>query len=335
MVTAREKREAARAAVTNFKPQDVKVAVHESTTPKTGPGVMMAAISAVDPQINQLKEQLQERNAKVQELMDQVSSWEGDAHTKLIDSSLIVESRWANRHKDSFASPEFAQLKLEIESTGGNVQPIKVRAKGEKYEVVFGHRRARACQELGLPVLAVVVEAMSDLTLFAEMDRENRQRADLSAWEQGVMYERALTEGLFPSQRKLAEALGIDVSNAGKCLALARLPGAVINAFKSPLDIQLRWGGKLAKAFESDPDGLVQRAKAISKLEVRPKASEVFERLISASKGGSGSEPSPRTKLQLKADGSATIKFPPGALVEADIASIQKLIDDFLVSKKT
>lgn len=334
MVTAREKREAARAAVTNFKPQEVKVAVHESNAPKTGPGVMMAAISAVDPQINQLTEQLQERNAKVQELMDQVSSWEGDAHTKLIDSSLIVESRWANRHKDSFASPEFAQLKLEIESAGGNVQPIKVRAKGDKYEVVFGHRRARACRELGLPVLAVVVEAMSDLALFTEMDRENRQRADLSAWEQGVMYERALTEGLFPSQRKLAEALGIDLSNAGKCLALARLPDAVIGAFKSPLEIQLRWGGKLAKAYESDPDGLVQRAKSIAKLQPRPKAAEVFERLVNPQKRGSGSEPPPQPKVQIKADGSATIKFPPSSLDQADLASIQKLIDDFLALKK-
>jgi ParB-like chromosome segregation protein Spo0J len=66
------------------------------------------------------------------------------------------------------------------------------------------------------------------------MERENRARKNLSAWEQGTMYRRALDEGLYPSQRKLAEALGVDISLVSKSLALARLPDAVVRAFRQP-----------------------------------------------------------------------------------------------------
>ena len=42
------------------------------------------------------------------------------------------------------------------------------------------------------------------------MDRENREREDLSPYEQGTMYQQALDAGLFPSQRRLAEQLGVN-----------------------------------------------------------------------------------------------------------------------------
>ena len=82
-------------------------------------------------------------------------------------------------------------LKSEMESAGGNVQAIKVRpipgTEPQEYEIVFGHRRHRACLDLGLEVLATI-ESIDDKELFKEMDRENRQRADLRPYEQGLMY---------------------------------------------------------------------------------------------------------------------------------------------------
>lgn len=323
MATAKDKRAAARAALANLD-LGAPPAGSPDGGPKTGPGLLLRGVA--------INSELEEQN---KELKAKLAGWEGDAHARLIDPQLIDESAYANRHEASFQRQEFADLKAEIASAAGNVQPIKVRAKADgRFEVIFGHRRARACRELGLPVLAVIAEAMSDVALFVEMDRENRQRADLSPWEQGVMYERALSKGLFPSQRKLADALGIDLSNAGKCLALARLPEAVIAAFKNPLEIQLRWGGKLAKAFESDPDGLVKRAKAIAKIEPRPKAAEVFAKLVSGAGEGGGSEPLPKAKVQRKADGSAVVKLPPGTVSEDQFLALQKLIDDFLSSKR-
>lgn len=182
--------------------------------------------------------------------------------------SEIRPSSWANRHADSFKSAEFEALKAEIRSAGGNIQPIKVRPirdsrDGFKYEVVFGHRRHRACLELGLDVWTIV-EDMDDKHLFIEMDRENRQRADLRPYEQGLMYVRALDQGLFASIRKLAEDVGADPTNVSRAVGLARLPAALLDAFESRLDIQYRWVVDLKALVDKEPDVVLARAAGIS-----------------------------------------------------------------------
>ena len=177
--------------------------------------------------------------SEAEQLRQQLKAFEGASVARAMDARSIRPSRWANRHSASFAGSVYVELRDEIASAGGNVQPIKVRPLpapdgAVTHEVVFGHRRHRACLELGLPVLAMV-ESLDDQQLFAEMERENRARANLSVWEQGMMYRRALDEGLFSSQRKLSEALGVDVALVSKALSVARLPESVVAAFESPL----------------------------------------------------------------------------------------------------
>ena len=187
----------------------------------------------------------------------------------------------------SFAGQEFEDLKRDIAAQGRNVQPIKVRRLNDssgKYEIIFGHRRHRACLELGIEVLATIVEGLDDKHLFIEMDRENRQRKDLRPYEVGCMYAQALDEGLFPSARKLAEDVGIDQSQLTKALALARLPADVLQAFTSPLDLQYRWVADLNEALQRDPDFALAIAKAIRMESPRPPAAEVFRR-ITAKRG--------------------------------------------------
>ena len=214
-----------------------------------------------------------------------------------IDPKKIVPSKWANRHDDSYESSEFVQFKAEIESAGGNVQPIKVRPLPQgheyEYEVVFG--RHRACFELGLEVSAVV-ESIDDKSLFIEMDRENRQRADLRPYETGVMYAKALKEGLFPSAKKLAEAASIDPTYLGRALALAGLNTDVINAFSSPLDLQFRWASELTEALKKDPDRVLAEAKAIQGESPRPASKHVLRRLVD---GGSTVLPPSLKKIPL------------------------------------
>jgi len=185
-----------------------------------------------------------------------------------IDPKEIRQSEWSNRHEDSFKSAEFAALKDEIKSAGKNAQAIKVRPikdpqDGFKYEVVFGHRRHRACLELGLDVIAVI-DDLDDKALFIEMDRENRQRADLRPYEQGVMYARAMDRGMFPSIRKLADDAGADSTNASRVISLARWPATVLDAFESRLDVQYRWIIDLIPVLEKEPDSVLARAAEIS-----------------------------------------------------------------------
>lgn len=231
---------------------------------------------------------------QTQELRAQVQRLEGERGAQPLDPKLIRPSRWANRHLSSFASPEFWALRAEIESAGGNVQPVKVRplhepdSNGARYELVFGHRRHRACLELGLPVLAVVAE-LDDRALFAEMDRENRARANLSAYEQGAMYRRALDEGLFPSLRKLAEAIGASAGTISKAISITELPDAVVRAFPSPGTISFAWAADLRAALERNAEAVLAAAEAMP-----PGAGprEVLARLLDAAVS-SGNTPSP------------------------------------------
>jgi ParB family transcriptional regulator, chromosome partitioning protein len=243
-----------------------------SNTLRTSPGQMLM--------VNSL---MKESNAKVALLEERLKEFEGALPVRLLEADKIVASHWANRNPQSFNSPDFAALKEEIANAHGNVQPIKVRPvkdDAERYEIVFGHRRHRACLELGLPVLALV-EEISDVDLFKEMDRENRARLDLSPWEQGMMYRRALDEKLFASQEQLAKEIGVDAGNLSKALKLAALDSSLVEAFASPLDLQYRWAKPLAEALKADSAGVLERARNLK--ENRPESlspKDIFDQLV-------------------------------------------------------
>jgi ParB family chromosome partitioning protein len=226
-----------------------------------------------------------EVHREVVRLRERLTEFDGAQATRQLDPKLITASRWANRDASHFQTLAFMRLKEEIASSGGNVQPIKVRSivgapsGAAQYEVVFGHRRHRACLELGLPVLALVDPAMKDIDLFVEMERENREREDLSAWEQGVMYLRALEQGLFPSAKQLAAAIDRDLGNIGKAMALAKLPAEVIRAFGSPMNLQFRWATALKDAHQRDPEGLLAAAREIAARTPATTPAEAFGEL--------------------------------------------------------
>jgi len=223
---------------------------------------------------------------QVLDLQAQVAKYEGAQLVTKLDPRRIKQSRWKNRHELSYSTQEYAELKAEIDAAGGNVQPIKVRLVGkgadgqDEYEIVYGRRRLRACLELGFEV-AAIVEDMDDLELFKEMERENRSRADLSPWEQGVMYKDALDAKLFTSQRQMAAVLNVSPGALSMALALASLPDEVINAFPSPLELQYRWAAELTQALEKDTARVITVAQELVAKSPRPKAKEVLVALLS------------------------------------------------------
>lgn len=320
------------------KPAGNSAPVAEPPKPKTAPGTMMGFLTAQSGAVQE---------AEV--LRARVKALEEEAPLRKLDPSTIRLSRWANRHEASFLTAEFQELRAEIAAAGGNVQPIKVRPvpvlngstdhSGPSFEVIFGHRRHRACAELGIPVLATVEEA-SDLNLFEQMERENRGRKNLSAWEQGTMYRRALDDGLYSSLRRLAEGLGVDVSLVSKSVSLARLPEAVVAAFQSPLDIQFRWAAPLTEAMQKDPDGTLSRARELAATRHELSASAILSKLVGAP------EPAPgrsavqtltiskagkvAAKLTSDAKGRAVVRFEAGVLPESKRKALVKVIEDLL-----
>lgn len=301
----------------------------ESRTPRTGPGQMLA-----------FRSHMQENNQKVESLQARLKEFEGSLPVRLLEPQEVHPSKWANRHASSFSLPAFETLKGEIESAGRNVQPIKVRPRpggAGGYEIVFGHRRHRACLELGIPV-AALIEAVDDKALFAAMDRENRMRADLSPFEQGQMYRRALDEGLYASLRQLAYELGVDPGNVSRAVSIARLPAEVLAAFGSPTQIQYRWGQELHAALQRDPEGVVSRAKALAQGGARLSASQVLDRLTGKAPvlkpGGVALTRQGKAvgKLLRRSDGSISLSLQAGVMDEAACARLQAAVEALLAS---
>lgn len=245
----------------------------------TAPGIAFMAGELrkdADKEIIQLKEEL----AKASSLNAQ---FEQAYPTRRIDPTRIRPSSLANRLEESFRTESFEEFRREIASSGGNIEAIWVRpVQGDPdcdYEIVFGHRRHRACKELGLPVLAMIRPA-TDVELFLAMERENRSRKDLTPYETGLHYARALDTGLWPSVRAMSSALNVSRALVDFSLNLARLPQEVVDAFPSPLRLQFRWGGLLQKALEADRDRVIERAKALAALKPKRTASEVLAALL-------------------------------------------------------
>ena len=289
---------------------------------RTGPGQMLM--------VNSL---MKESNEKVALLEARLKQFEGGLPVLLLDGAQVVASKWANRARESFDHQDFQRLKADIVYSGGNVQPIKVRpmaGRPNMYVIIFGHRRHRACVEVGLPVLAVV-ENLSDAELFKQMDRENRARADLSPWEQGMMYRQALAERLFPTREQLARELGIDAGNLSKALRLADLDAAIVQAFASPLALQYRWAKPLADAVLRDRVRVLTAAKELA--SVAPgtmTAKSVFDRLTGALPSSVRVEHVRIGKrvvadIEVHAD-RVTVRFMSGLLSESRIAKLRDFI---------
>ena len=330
------------------------VAERPRDRPYTGVGSVMAAITR-EAEVSQ---ELAGVQGQLSEARRQLDGFKDAVLVMALDPTSIRRSRWANRNQAEFSTPEFHALKAEIEQAGGNVQPIKVRfmtaettavptpaaeaaaavfdGQTPRYEIVYGHRRHQACLELGMPVNAVVAQVMSDQALFAAMDRENRSRKNLSAWEQGRMYSDALKAGLFPSLRRLSESLGVNLSDASRTVQLAKLPADVVAAFASPLDLKVRWAKPLVDALQKDPDTVLAKARMIAKSRGDLLASQIFDRLIGVAAPSASPMSAvlmagkPVAMLKTSRQGRVVVEFEPGALPAARYAAFVSLVEAFL-----
>ncbi|MBW2672670.1 MAG: ParB/RepB/Spo0J family partition protein [Deltaproteobacteria bacterium] len=96
----------------------------------------------------------------------------------------------------------------------GLLQPIVVRQDGDRFEIVFGHRRYLAVRQLGLKTITATVREMNDADVALDRATENIQRDDLSPVEEGAIY------------KDLMETHGLTVEEVGR--RMGKSPGVVI-----------------------------------------------------------------------------------------------------------
>ena len=111
----------------------------------------------------------------------------------------------------------------------GLLQPITVRKNGDKFELIAGERRYRACLLNGdNDIEAIIMESSDDESAKLALI-ENLQREDLNAIEQAMAMQRIMkSEDL--TQVELAERLGYRQSTVANKLRLLKLPDYIKNA---------------------------------------------------------------------------------------------------------
>ena len=111
----------------------------------------------------------------------------------------------------------------------GVLQPIIIRKKGPKFEIVVGERRYRASQEAGLEEIPAVVRELNDQQMMELAILENLQREDLTPIEEAEAYQN-LMEHLSLTQEQLAFRLGKSRPHIANHIRLLSLPEVVRTA---------------------------------------------------------------------------------------------------------
>ena len=111
----------------------------------------------------------------------------------------------------------------------GLLQPITVRKSGDKFELIAGERRYRACLLNGSKDIEAIIMESSDEESAKLALIENLQREDLNAVEQ-AMAMRKIMESEDLTQSELAERLGYRQSTVANKLRLLKLPDYIKQA---------------------------------------------------------------------------------------------------------
>ncbi len=111
----------------------------------------------------------------------------------------------------------------------GIIQPLVLRKKDDKYEIVAGERRYRAALKAGLTSVPGIIASLSDRSSAEVAIIENTHRKDLSSIEEARGYQALLDkEGI--SQEELAKKMGLSQSAISNKLRLLTLSMEVQNA---------------------------------------------------------------------------------------------------------
>ena len=108
----------------------------------------------------------------------------------------------------------------------GILQPLVVRKKGKKYEIVVGERRFRAAQLAGLLEVPALVKDLTQQQMMELAIIENLQREDLTPIEEAEAYQ-SLIENIGFTQDQLAQRLGKSRPHIANHIRLLGLPESI------------------------------------------------------------------------------------------------------------
>lgn len=189
-------------------------------------------------------------------LISEANAETGNEPEAVLSISEIVRN--PNQPRKTFDEDKLAELADSIRQNGV-LQPILVRRKGQKYEIVAGERRYQASKLAGLKEIPAVVREIDDDKVFQLALIENLQRSDLSPIEEAKGYKQLLTKRSL-TQEELAKILSKSRSAIANTLRLMDLPVEVQHMMEQGL---LTAGHARAILAVPSEEGRIKLAKKV------------------------------------------------------------------------
>ena len=110
----------------------------------------------------------------------------------------------------------------------GIIEPLIVRLRGSRYQIIAGERRYHAAVQVGLREVPVVQRAADDIEVMELALIENLQRKDLTAFEEAEALEQ-LAQKCRYTHEDMARKLGKSRTSITESLSLINMPKEVRN----------------------------------------------------------------------------------------------------------
>lgn len=184
-----------------------------------------------------------------------------------LDLDLIEPN--SEQPRTRFAEENLEELTQSIRANGV-VQPIVVRKKDNKYQIIAGERRWRASQRAGLQKIPAVVKEVSDDKLLELALIENIQRHDLNPIEEAKAYKN-LVESIGLTQETIAERVGKNRTVITTALRLLKLPEDIQKLIEEQ---KISAGHGKALLMTDDSDAQKRLARTIIELSLSVRETE-------------------------------------------------------------
>ena len=120
---------------------------------------------------------------------------------------------------------DLSELKASI-AEKGIIEPLVVRQRGARFQIIAGERRYQAASQLGLRELPVVLRDVDDREIIEIALIENIQRKDLGAFEEAEAMD-VLAKRCGYTHEDLAKRLGKSRTSVTESLSLTAMPSEV------------------------------------------------------------------------------------------------------------
>lgn len=221
---------------------------------KTAVALFLEKIGGDDELVSQNTEGASNHSTDFYALITEDQQQKENISLQYIPTNLCQSWKFADRPENEMG--DISELAKSIKEHGQQ-EPALLRpnpGKSGYFEVIFGNRRLRACQEAGIDILAVV-KNLTDQEASVCQKEENENRENLSDFAKATSYKKLIENKIFLDEIELSKHLRIRKQQLNDIMAFTRIPNVLSQKLKNIHLISRNTAIKIA-SYSKNPEKL-------------------------------------------------------------------------------